>query len=143
MTKPPRISQRVVRPPSVEAVRQIVVVAEDRDPRLAPLLMLAALTGMLRGERCVLRWSDLDPESGEIDTNAGVTTHSLSEAAVKRAAAKTSRRVIAVADSSKLDKVAFGHVCDLAELDVVVTDAAAAERIVDELIVAGVDVRQV
>ena len=78
-----------------------------------------------------------------IDTNAGVTTHLLSEAAVKRAAAKTSRRVIAVADSSKLGKVAFGHVCDLADLDVVVTDAAADERIVDELIVAGVDVRQV
>jgi DeoR/GlpR family transcriptional regulator of sugar metabolism len=78
-----------------------------------------------------------------IDTNAGVTTHLLSEAAVKRAAAKTSRRVIVVADSSKLGKVAFGHVCDLADLDVVVTDAAADERIVDELIVAGVDVRQV
>jgi DeoR/GlpR family transcriptional regulator of sugar metabolism len=78
-----------------------------------------------------------------IDTDAGVTTHLLSEAAVKRAAVKASRRVIAVADSSKLGKVAFGHVCDLADLDVVVTDAAADQRIVDELIAAGVDVRQV
>ena len=32
----PRVTQRVVRPgPSVDAVRQIVVAAEERDPRLA------------------------------------------------------------------------------------------------------------
>ena len=78
-----------------------------------------------------------------IDAKAGVTTHLLAEAAVKRAAAGTSRRVIAVADGSKLGQVAFGHVCDLTELDVLVTDAAAEERIVDELILAGVDVRRV
>jgi DeoR/GlpR family transcriptional regulator of sugar metabolism len=78
-----------------------------------------------------------------IDPKAGVTTHLLSEAAVKRAAAKTSRRVIAVADGSKLGQVAFGHVCNLADLDIVVTDAAADDRIVGELTLAGVDVRRV
>jgi DeoR/GlpR family transcriptional regulator of sugar metabolism len=78
-----------------------------------------------------------------IDTKAGVTTHLLAEAAVKRAATRTSRRVIAVADASKLGQVAFGHVCDLADLDVLVTDAGADDRIVDELIMAGVDVRRV
>lgn len=78
-----------------------------------------------------------------IDAKAGVTTHLLAEAAVKRAAIRTSRRVIAVADRSKLAQVAFGHVCDLADLDVLVTDAAADDRIVDELLLAGVDVRRV
>ncbi len=72
MAKPPRVSQRVVRPPSVEAVRQIVVAAEERDPRVAPLLMLAALTGMRRCELCALRWSDLDPDSGEIEVARSV-----------------------------------------------------------------------
>ena len=33
-------------------------------PRLAPLLMLAALTGMRRGELCALRWTDVDLERG-------------------------------------------------------------------------------
>jgi integrase len=43
-----------------------VVAAEEQDPRLAPLLMLAALTGMRRGELCALRWTDLDLERGVI-----------------------------------------------------------------------------
>jgi DeoR/GlpR family transcriptional regulator of sugar metabolism len=77
-----------------------------------------------------------------IDVKAGVTTHLLAEAAVKRAAARTARRVIAVADASKLGQVAFGHVCDLADLDIVVTDATADDRTIDELTLAGVDVRR-
>jgi integrase len=53
-------------------VRQIVVAAEERDPRLAPLLMLAALTGMRRGEVCALRWSDLDLGEGQIEVARSV-----------------------------------------------------------------------
>jgi DeoR/GlpR family transcriptional regulator of sugar metabolism len=59
---------------------------------------------------------------------------------VKRAAAKASQRVIVLADSSKLGRVAFGHVCDLEEIDIVLTDAAEGERHVDELLAAGVSV---
>jgi integrase len=72
MAKPPRISQRAVRPPSVEAVRDIVVAAEERDPRLAPFLMLAALTGMRRGELCALRWSDVDLDGAQIEVSRSV-----------------------------------------------------------------------
>ena len=43
--KPPRIAQHRVKAPSVDVVRAIITSAEDRDPRLAPLLMLGALTG--------------------------------------------------------------------------------------------------
>lgn len=78
-----------------------------------------------------------------IDAQAGVTTHHLAESVVKRAAITASQRVIVVADSSKLGRVAFGHVCDLAEVDIVVTDAEADEQIVVELVAAGVDVRRV
>ncbi|HWF15939.1 MAG TPA: DeoR/GlpR family DNA-binding transcription regulator [Acidimicrobiales bacterium] len=76
-----------------------------------------------------------------IDVNAGITTHLLAETAVKRAAARASQRVIAVADSSKLGRVAFGHVCDLDDIDIVLTDTGANQHIVDELRNAGVDVR--
>jgi len=76
-----------------------------------------------------------------IDAKAGITTHLLAETAVKRAAARASQRVVAVADSSKLGRVAFGHVCDLDDIDIVVTDAAADQQIVDELRAAEVDVR--
>ncbi len=76
-----------------------------------------------------------------IDAKAGITTHLLAETAVKRAAAKAAQRVIAVADSSKLGRVAFGHVCDLDDIDIVLTDAGADPQVVDALRMAGVDVR--
>jgi DeoR/GlpR family transcriptional regulator of sugar metabolism len=76
-----------------------------------------------------------------IDPKAGITTHLLSEATVKRAAAQSSRRVIAVADSSKLGRVAFGHVCGLDDIDIVITDKDAEHQLVDELRAAGIDVR--
>jgi integrase len=44
----------------------------ERDPWLAPLLMLGALTGMRRGELCALRWNDVDLERGELDVSHSV-----------------------------------------------------------------------
>jgi DeoR/GlpR family transcriptional regulator of sugar metabolism len=76
-----------------------------------------------------------------LDAKAGITTHFLAETAIKRAAARCSQRVIAVADSSKLGRVAFGHVCDLDEIDIVLTDAGADQRRVEELQAMGVDIR--
>jgi integrase len=67
MAKPPRVSQRRADAPSVDVVRQVIEAAEARDPRLAPLLMLAALTGMRRGELCALRWTDVDLSKGTIE----------------------------------------------------------------------------
>ncbi len=64
--KPPRLSHTRVSVPPLEVVRTVIDAAERRDPRLAPLLMLAALTGMRRGELCALRWSDVDLDSGNV-----------------------------------------------------------------------------
>ena len=69
LAKPPKISQQRVEAPSVEVVRAVIETAEKRDPRLAPLLMLAALTGMRRGELCALRWSDVDLGLGQIEVS--------------------------------------------------------------------------
>jgi DeoR/GlpR family transcriptional regulator of sugar metabolism len=76
-----------------------------------------------------------------IDAKAGITTHLLAETAVKRAAARASQRVIVVAESLKLGRVAFGHVCDLDEIDIVITDAGADQQLVEELQAMGVDIR--
>lgn len=67
MAKPPRVPQRQVKAPAVDVVQQIIEEAEDRDPRLSPLLILAAMTGMRRGELCALRWTDIDLEAGVIE----------------------------------------------------------------------------
>jgi integrase len=50
----------------------VIEEAENRDPRLAPLLMLAALTGMRRGELCALRWTDLDLTLGIVGVSRSV-----------------------------------------------------------------------
>jgi integrase len=72
MAKPPRVSQKRVEAPSLDVVRDVIEAAERRDPRLAPLLMLAALTGMRRGELCALRWSDVDLDAGMLTVNHSV-----------------------------------------------------------------------
>jgi DeoR/GlpR family transcriptional regulator of sugar metabolism len=77
-----------------------------------------------------------------IDTAAGVTTHLLAEAEMKRAAAKAARRVIAVADASKIGRTAFAHVCDVGDIDILVTDLSADDVLVGDLTAAGVDVRR-
>ena len=70
--KPPRVAHRRVTVPSVEVVQQVIEEAGRRDPRLAPLLMLAALTGMRRGELCALRWSDVNLDLGVLDVARSV-----------------------------------------------------------------------
>jgi integrase len=50
----------------------VIEAAELRDPRLAPLLMLAALTGMRRAELCALRWTDVDLERRELDVSRSI-----------------------------------------------------------------------
>lgn len=52
----------------------------------------------------------------------GITDYNVEEAQVKRAAVAASQRRIIIADSSKLGKVAFAKVCDLDQIDVIVTD---------------------
>jgi DeoR/GlpR family transcriptional regulator of sugar metabolism len=106
--------------------------------RPGELSLMGSLTessfSQLRFDTCVMGPSG-------IDAKAGITTHLLAETAVKRSAAKASQRVIAVADSSKLGRVAFGHVCDLEDIDIVLTDSEADQQMVEELRAAGVDVR--
>jgi integrase len=72
MARPPRIAQKRVRAPSIDVVRKVIDEAERRDPHKAALLMLAALSGMRRGELCALRWSDLDLEAGTMEVARSV-----------------------------------------------------------------------
>jgi integrase len=72
LAKPPRVTPKRVKAPSVDEVRRIIEAGEGRDPRLAPLLMLGALTGMRRGEMCALRWTDVDLELGRVAVERSV-----------------------------------------------------------------------
>jgi len=71
---------------------------------------------------------------------AGCTTHDEMEAHTDRAFLRRSKRVVVVADSSKLGHSAFAHICDLSEVDDLITDEAADPAVLKELKEAGVAV---
>ncbi|MCG5214774.1 DeoR/GlpR family DNA-binding transcription regulator [Streptosporangium sp. KLBMP 9127] len=73
----------------------------------------------------------------------GMTAHDLPEVAVKQAAMASARRVVAVADSGKFGRTAFGAVCPLDHLDVIVTDLAIPPEQHDQLTAAGITVHLV
>ena len=63
-----------------------------------------------------------------IDMNMGITDSNEKDSLMKQAIfASANRRVLAV-DSTKFDRIAFTKVCDLNEIDCVVTDAKPDER---------------
>ncbi|WP_116998946.1 DeoR/GlpR family DNA-binding transcription regulator [Desertimonas flava] len=72
---------------------------------------------------------------------AGATTNDETEAAVSELMTARARTVIVVADASKLGRRVFARVCDVASIDIVVTDRTADPVVVDELRAAGVDVQ--
>jgi DeoR/GlpR family transcriptional regulator of sugar metabolism len=123
------------------------VMADARDVRL-----LVAGGEVRQGERSFtgavaehavasLRYDTTVLGVGGLDAGGdGVTDYDLAEVRVKQLAARLCRRTLVATDSTKLDQVAVGHVCDLDAVDVVVTDTDADEAYVDRLRSAGVGV---
>ena len=75
-----------------------------------------------------------------VDVSHGVTNVNLPEAEVKQLMVAAAKRVIVVADASKLGRVSLGTVASLAEVDLILTDDGADPTLVAELSAAGVEV---
>lgn len=63
LVDPPRVVTKHVQPLSAEQTRAFLAHVRETDPRLWPLLVTAAYTGLRAGELFGLRWSDLDMEA--------------------------------------------------------------------------------
>lgn len=72
-----------------------------------------------------------------ISKEVGLSVPDQSEAEIKKIFKKSSRRTICLADHSKLDKMGFCSVCQLSEVDLIVTDERANPETVKKLIDAG------
>jgi DeoR family transcriptional regulator, aga operon transcriptional repressor len=75
-----------------------------------------------------------------IDAVAGATAHHEGEASINQLMARQARRVVIVADSSKVGRRAFARICGPSDIDVLVTDTGIAA---DDLVLiqaAGVEV---
>jgi DeoR family transcriptional regulator of aga operon len=75
-----------------------------------------------------------------IDLDGGATTHEESEAAINRLMASRARKVIVVADSSKLGHRAFARLFPLQSIDVLVTDTGAGDDAIRGYLDVGVEV---
>ncbi|MEV7424456.1 MULTISPECIES: DeoR/GlpR family DNA-binding transcription regulator [unclassified Streptomyces] len=73
----------------------------------------------------------------------GLTAYDLADAAIKRAAIASARRVIAVTEAAKLSRTALAFVTPASALHAVVTDGSATDDETDALTAAGVTVRKV
>ena len=77
---------------------------------------------------------------GGVDVDAGCTEYEFDDAETKKAALRSARRKIIVADSSKIGAVAFVRLCHISDIDILVTDSAAPADAVDALRLAGAEV---
>jgi DeoR family transcriptional regulator, aga operon transcriptional repressor len=78
-----------------------------------------------------------------ISPSAGLTTHHEIEAGTNRALLERARHVTVVADSSKIGKVAFARICQLSQVDELITDDGADRDALIALRDAGVIVTTV
>lgn len=104
--KPPKVSRRVVRPPTPQAVNLVVARAGgskwEAGHEVARAIAILTATGMRRGELSGLRWSDLDAERGVLVVQRGVVRAKDVGLVVKSTKADKARRVV-------LDPVTLGH----------------------------------
>jgi DeoR/GlpR family transcriptional regulator of sugar metabolism len=77
---------------------------------------------------------------GAVDAEAGVSEFNLDDTRVKRAALKSSRRCVVLADASKLGRVALASVCPIERVDVLVTDSGASDKALAPIRDSGVEV---
>jgi DeoR/GlpR family transcriptional regulator of sugar metabolism len=75
-----------------------------------------------------------------LTTEAGITTPHVLIAEVGATMAARARRIVALADSSKLGRYGFTTIVPLAQVDVLITDSAAAPEEISRIKAAGVEV---
>lgn len=78
-----------------------------------------------------------------IDGKWGVSCLSSEESQLNAAMVRTSRRRIAVVDSTKFGKVAGWRICEVSDLNILITDTGATEEMIAPFLERGVDVRRV
>lgn len=78
-----------------------------------------------------------------ITADAGITTHDETEARTNHAMVSKAKRVVVVADGSKLGRDALAQCCGIDEIDMLITDTTADADEVQRIRGAGVEVVQV
>lgn len=75
-----------------------------------------------------------------ISLEKGITNQNIQETAIKHCMIQAAREVVLLADSSKFGKVTLSSVCQLEEVDIIITDAGAPAAMVEQLRERGIKV---
>ena len=78
-----------------------------------------------------------------LDPEFGLTTTSLQEAHLNQKMMAAAQKIIVLADSSKFGRRGFGKICDLEEIDQIITDSDAPDHYVRTIRDRGVEILQV
>jgi DeoR family transcriptional regulator of aga operon len=78
-----------------------------------------------------------------VDVALGAAAHNEGEAAINQLMAARARRIVIVADSSKLGQHAFARICPIDRVHTLVTDSTANEELTHKFSTAGVEVIRV
>jgi len=69
---PPRVPMKELKPPDPDQVVRLFRLAQESDPELATFILLAASSGVRRGELLALRWSDIDLDAARLSIERGI-----------------------------------------------------------------------
>lgn len=75
-----------------------------------------------------------------IDPELGVTCATAEEATLTRKMMKTASKIIVLSDSSKVGRKGFGKICNIEDIDVLITDSNISSQVKSSLEAAGVEV---
>ncbi|MCK0130037.1 DeoR/GlpR family DNA-binding transcription regulator [Flavobacteriaceae bacterium F08102] len=76
-----------------------------------------------------------------IDLNYGLSTTNLAEAQLNQKMLSSAQKIIVLADSSKFGKKSFAKICNLNQIDEIITDCGIANSMVKQLQAEGIKVR--
>ncbi|MGW2331540.1 DeoR/GlpR family DNA-binding transcription regulator [Streptomyces sp. NPDC001700] len=119
---------------------QVTLLVPGGRPRPGELALTGPLT---QASLAALRFDTAVIGCCGLNATDGLTAYDMDDAAVKRAAIASSRRVIAVAEAAKLTRTALAFVAAASALDAVITDESAADDHTDRLGATGTVVRKV
>jgi integrase len=91
---PPRVPQREIEPPLVDALVRLMDTAHGSGDRLAALWTLAVYSGARQAEFLALRWTDVDLDGGAMTIRRAMERGAKGRAQVGEVKTKNSRRTI-------------------------------------------------
>jgi DeoR/GlpR family transcriptional regulator of sugar metabolism len=92
-------------------------------------------------ESLTVNWTFLGANGLHLER--GITNSNLVTVSLRQAMIRAGKQVVVVADHTKFNQVALAHVCDLSEIDMIITDCGLDDQTASQFRDAGVEIRRV